>query len=634
MKFRFLYCSFLLFITFFSSTLLAQTVVINEFLASNSTINTDQDGDYSDWIELYNSGSESVDLTGYTLTDDSTLPAQWTFPVTSLAPGQFLLVWASGKDRTSGELHTNFKLSAGGEFVGLYNSSGAVVDSITFDVQTADISMARPTDGNGEFELTTTPTPAGANIITSTNEEIPEIVINEFLAANLGVNQDSYGNYSDWIELFNNGTEAINLEGFFLTDDENDKQKWVFPYVVVEPGNYLLVWASGKDRKGSELHTNFKLSVSGEFIGLFNPSGVLVDSRSFASQETDVSESRIPNGSGEFIKSYPSPNYKNAEGVPIHGVELTFSHESGYYNGAINVEITANDEIGVIYYSFRGEPVNQNSQDYYSPIPINTTTALRVRVYQDELAISKEYNLSYFIDFDSQLPVLSLVTDSTNLYGPTGIFDNLDGIGKDWERPVAVEYLPREKDGFQINSGMRIHGGITRRREYPKQSFRLYFRSEYGESKLNYKLFETKDLTEFDRLIIHSGGSFDQYYRHEGTFHNWTLLRDPLNHRLWQKENGNITDSDPTIVFINGELWGVYHLRERIEKFYIESNFDITDFDLLKVENGDILVKEGDMDEWNNTFSYFQNNSLKTETYYNEAAELIDVNNFSDFYIV
>lgn len=195
------------------ANLRAQEILINEFLAANSSTNTDTDGEFSDWLELYNAGSSTVDLAGYTLTDNLGLPAQWALPSVILPPNGLLLIWASGKNRTSGELHTNFKLGAGGEFLGLFSPSGQAVDTLTFGPQTDDISQARIADGTGAFTFSTTPTPGTTN---NPSPDTPNIVINEFLAGNSATNVDEDGEASDWVELYNFGAAAVNLNGFTI----------------------------------------------------------------------------------------------------------------------------------------------------------------------------------------------------------------------------------------------------------------------------------------------------------------------------------------------------------------------------------------------------------------------------------
>ena len=134
-------------------------VRINEFLASNSGGLVDEDGDTSDWLELHNTSSRSIDVTGWFLTDDAGDPTRWPLPSAQIPAGGFLLVFASNKDRDVGELHTNFNLSAGGEYLGLLRPDGSVADefSPTYPSQTENLSYGHVPGGGVGFLRAPTP---------------------------------------------------------------------------------------------------------------------------------------------------------------------------------------------------------------------------------------------------------------------------------------------------------------------------------------------------------------------------------------------------------------------------------------------------------------------------------------------
>ncbi|MFQ5638143.1 MAG: DNRLRE domain-containing protein [bacterium] len=623
--FTFLFYSFL--------KLDAQTLFINEILAGNTSVNADLDGFFEDWLEIYNAGSQAVDLKGYTVTDDPANPALWTFPAATIQPGEFLLVWASSKNLTAGELHTNFKLSKGGESLSLFDPSGGVVDQLTFGVQSDDVSLARSPDGSGGFVATTTPTPGAANVITGSAQSQPKIVINEFLAVNSNTNQDGDGASSDWIELYNADSKAVNLRGYSLTDKSSLPDQWTFPSVMLQPGDFLLVWASGKDRAGNELHTNFGLSGAGEFVGLYSPEGFAVDGIDYGIQSTDVSIARNPDGSGDFkATSNPTPARSNRAGTPPSGV-LSFSPGSGFFNNSVRVSLSSNVG-GAIHYTLDGSPVNVSSRRYSGPLTLSSTRVLRARVFKGGTAQSEDVSRIYLIDYEGHLPVLSLATEGKNLYGTKGIFDHPKKRGRAWEREVSVNFLELDGSGFQINSGVRVHGQHSRGRtadEYPKKSMRLYFRSDYGESKLRYRMFKQKKIASFDRLLIHSGGSFDQFFENN----KWTLTREPLNHELLHEQGGAVSVSRPVLVYINGDVWGIYQIRERIDEDYIRTNFGIADVDLIDWHHKAVPdVSAGDLKEWNQTYNFFQTNNLRSNSKYEEAKRRIDIDNFIDYHII
>lgn len=290
-------------------------IYINEIMADNdSTIeDPDEAGAFEDWVELYNPGSTSIDLSGFYLRDDSSEPTQWQFPSGStIAAGGYLIIWADG-DTDQGDTHASFGLSSGGETVELYNIDGAtLVDSITFGEQTTDVSYGRLTDGTDILLSMTTPTPGATNVATPQNVEI---YINELMADNDSVieDPDDAGAFEDWIELYNPGATSIDLTGFYLTDDSGDPTQWQFPTgSTIDAGGYLVIWADDDTGQG-DTHASFKLSAGGEVVELYNIDGTtLVDSVTFGEQVTDVSYGRSPDGTGDFIsKAAPTPGASN-----------------------------------------------------------------------------------------------------------------------------------------------------------------------------------------------------------------------------------------------------------------------------------------------------------------------------------
>src|SRR5690625_1161290 len=140
------------------------TVTINEFMPAKQRVLTDEDGDYEDWIELYNCSDEAIDLTGWYLSDRQDRPLQWQFPSVSIPAQGYLLVWASGKDRVDGkELHTNFRIKASGEPLLLSNAAGELIDEIPPIEAHAHEVVGRSPDGVGEVMILAEPTPEASN---------------------------------------------------------------------------------------------------------------------------------------------------------------------------------------------------------------------------------------------------------------------------------------------------------------------------------------------------------------------------------------------------------------------------------------------------------------------------------------
>ena len=297
-------------------------LVINEFMANNDEAVAGPDGNYPDWIELYNGDSESVDLSGMYLSDDVSNPDAWQFPSgTSIAAGGFLVVWADNNPERGG-MHASFGLNAIGESVCLFAGDGStLVDSVDFGEQFNDVSYGRLPDGGSDWSYLTA-TAGSSNALGEPVDpsqplvEVPEnLYINEFMANNdvavAGPNSD----YPDWVELYNGGTESIDLGGMYLTDDLGDPDAWQIPSnTIIDAGGYLVIWADNLPDRGL-LHASFGLNASGEAIGLFASDGETeIDSVVFEAQLNDVSYGRLPDGTANMTYLTPTPGSQNEEG--------------------------------------------------------------------------------------------------------------------------------------------------------------------------------------------------------------------------------------------------------------------------------------------------------------------------------
>ena len=209
-------------------------LVISEFISGNDIGPVDEDGDYSDWIEIHNPGNRPVNLSGWSLTDDPNRPEKWSFPNVTLEPGGYLLVFASGKDRSAEQPHTNFKLSKTDNFLGLYNLLNAhFVDSIALENfgYFRNISFGRYQGQDGYF---TEPTPGGANITklidpqintsiatySDGSASIPAAVDSDRANTQIQISEIMYnppgGNDYEFIELTNVDTKPVDLSGAYF----------------------------------------------------------------------------------------------------------------------------------------------------------------------------------------------------------------------------------------------------------------------------------------------------------------------------------------------------------------------------------------------------------------------------------
>jgi hypothetical protein len=312
------------------------TVVINEFMASNSGCLSDENGVYSDWIEVYNPTGEAVSLYGWGLSDEESAAPKWTFPGITLEAGEYRVIFASGTGSSGKDdeyQHAGFKLSAQGGGIYLTDSSGKAVDRIQYEAQAQNVSMGRVagSDELQQFDAATGvgPTPGFPNdeagraaFEQSRIAADTALLITEVMTSNKTTLADNTGGYSDYIEIYNNGGEAVNLAGYGLSDDTSKTLKWKFPEITIAPGKYLVVYASGKDMLSTDIasgavHTNFRISSYREKIVLSNPQGLMLDQVAVSEVPSDNAYERTLTdgayGSEWQISSLPTPGYSNDE---------------------------------------------------------------------------------------------------------------------------------------------------------------------------------------------------------------------------------------------------------------------------------------------------------------------------------
>ena len=188
-----------------------------------------------------------------------------------------------------------------------------------------------------------------------------DIVISEFMARNDAFLADEDGEFQDWIELHNVSGSAIDLNGWYLTDDDEELAQWRIPAVSIDPGAYLLIFASGKDRRdpAEELHTNFKLDADGEYLALVMLDGATVlneYSPIYPRQHTDISYGYAADGVTLAYFDTPTPGSANNAGFPGFVEDTKFNPDRGFYDAPFTATITCDTPGAVIRYTTNGSP--------------------------------------------------------------------------------------------------------------------------------------------------------------------------------------------------------------------------------------------------------------------------------------
>lgn len=469
--------------------------------------------------------------------------------------------------------------------------------------------------------------------------EAAEPVINEFVADNVSGLTDEDGVPSDWIEIYNPGPSTVDLTGWKLTDEADHSPVWTFPAMTLAPGGYRVVFASGKDRRNpaANLHTNFSLGKGGEYLALLRPDDSIAEefNPAYPAQDPDRSYGRS-NGSFYFFNT-PTPGAANGTPSSLGRVEDTvFSVPRGFYNAPFSVAITTATPGATIRYTLDGSrPTATTGIIYSGPIAISNTTILRAAAFKpgyDPTNIDTQTYL--FLDsvirqsssgqppagwpggspngqvmdyaMDSRivdhtdpaiggvnqvkaalaaLPTVSLALKQSDLTSTAdGIYVNAESRGIEWERQASIELINdplNQGGGFQSECGVRIRGNFSRTGSNPKHSFRIFFRGEYGDSSLQYRLFGYSGTDKFDSFDIQSPQDFSWAF-YEPQLCNY--LRDPWSRATLGDLGQPTARSRWAHLYLNGVYWGIFQIEERPEAAYAESYLggDKSEYDVLK----------------------------------------------------
>jgi len=347
-------------------------IIINEIMADNDNKLADEYGNFSDWIELYNSNDFPVDIGGYCLTDTIGYSAKYRIPgnapeKTLLAAHSYQIVFADDSTEL-GPLHTNFKLSRKGEEIGLYHFDAFEhIDALSYPEQYENFAFARPEGGNEWISMP--PTPLAPNMLP----DFSELYINELMADNDDWISDENGEFDDWIELYNNSQEPIDIGGLFFSDSIADKMKHRIPSLyadstTISPGGFMLLWADNDEEQGI-LHLGFKLSKDGEEIALFNFDGSIIDETSYTST-LGLSYGRRTNGYTDWTWfDHPTPAASNTiTSLPkVNPEDFSLLLYPNPMTDYIRFVYTSSDEETVSFsiYNISGEKVY--AQEIHSP---------------------------------------------------------------------------------------------------------------------------------------------------------------------------------------------------------------------------------------------------------------------------
>lgn len=664
---KFNYIVFIFLSIFIKSKIFSQ-LKINEGCNKNYQSLLDENEDASDWIELHNGGTNPINLSAYFLSDDETSPQRWQLPPLTLDPGEYQTVFCSGKNRSGSVPFTSTLNQTAFTPINGWNqhvfSTPFVWDGVSNVILNVCSYNSTQYTTNSSFFQTTTSFPSslvtyndGNDFSCSANlgalyNQRPNIRING-AQIGFGTIQNSgtdypapYGNWY-WSarhqflfradELISAGLTAgpISSISFQVAGTSGEFYDYISLSMNLTTLNELETIFIPIE--GNGLHTNFKLDGKGETVYLFNDSEQLVHSLLVQSPQSDVSVGLFPDGSSIVRWMEPSPESTNnlSENYTDTLKEPIFSLQSGVYPSVINVSLeNPNSVESKLVFTLDGTTPTINSLEYDEPFQVIGNTVIRAKVFPintNGILASNVATSSYLIGVAHTTPILMVTTDGENLYGPNGIFDNFNS---DWVKPAHAVYL---KEGighpflFETRTAMRMDGGAGGSRSQPQHSFRLSFaHGALGEKPIEFPLIPDRpNRTKYSDVYLRNGSN--QYLV--------LPYKDASQVRMMSEGTSNYYSAfRPVSVYINGQYFGLYELREKFNSEYFEEHdgADKDSLELLSLSyfyNLVLRAVEGDVDNFWSSYESFLDISPNQSDYWNLADQHFDLKHYTDYVI-
>jgi gliding motility-associated-like protein len=438
-----------------------------------------------------------------------------------------------------------------------------------------------------------------------------QVMINEYSCANMSQTPDNYGEYNDWVELYNAGTSSANIGGYYMSDNFNNPDKWAFPAGTAIPaGGFLRVICSGRNVvSGIWYHTGYKMTqCKPEEICFSDAAGNILDSLTLRRNQTNHSWGRpIDGGSGWWVFMTPTLGASNTTSTAYSPYATTpvFSVSPGFYPGSQNLSITSPDPNVTIHYTTNGFEPTTADPVYSGAISIASTQVVRARAFSASATVPASFieSNSYFINVTHGVATVSIYGDQLMTL-MTGSWNA--------EPTTGLEYF--DKGGVfrtEVTGTTNKHGNDSW--AYAQRGIDFVSEDPMGyNDALDWPLFHRKDRPSFQKVILKAAAN-DNY-----PFENGAHIRDAYVHDLSQ-EAGLALDErtfESCVLYVNGAYWGVYEIREKVD------DHDFTDYYYDQDEDHLQFLKT-----WGGTWSEYGGTQAQTD--WNAFVTFVTTNNMA-----
>lgn len=623
-------------------------------MANNRTGLLSDSKEPSDWIEIKNTSNDSINLEGFELAvvrrkkegkpakensrqkedspDEEILT--WEFPDVTIAGGECMVIFADNGNSSDSEtsLSADFKLPKEGGTVQFLSPDGDVIHEVKYSEMSPDQSYSLQSDST--YAPTYWQSPGYENnrqgyeaaVIRIDEQRKSPLLIWEMMSRT----KDSKEN---WVELKNVSDEEIDLSEYRLSKKLGKKKEgWILPSRKLKPGEFITLQLAGRKKNPyNSMQAPIKPGDSETVV--LSKGGKFVDGVCSKMTPIGCSIGRAKGKKGFFYYSKPTKNAENgSDGRRFIAAEPEFDKKPGLYSKSDTLCLRLKNRNQTVHYTLDGRVPTTSSPVIKDSLVITRGTVVRTFAEGDSVNLrSNVATATYLPGVEHTIPVVNIAVNRSDLYDyNTGIYADGPGYGeewphkdanfwKDWTKDAHVELFDG-KEGISTDCGLRIFGGYSRNEE--KKSFRLKFRGAYGDPKVEYDFFGTGEPISLKDLVLRSGS---QDY-------NRCMIRDEFFTSLMKKESPTLLVQQyrPVALYINGEYFGLYYMREKIDKNFVARKLD-TPNDSINIIMSKGYNEEGTKTAYNELIKYVQTHDMTNKANYDHVKNLVDLQGLIDY---
>ena len=573
-------------------------ILITEYLIGNKS-------NYS-LLEIYNDSKEDINIKDYYLSNKLDDIYIYKFPDVTIKSKKYLVVYATGLNKyEEGKIHTNFELKSDDKYLVLSDKKKNIIQKVSLKYVGPNISSGIYNENWHYYKENSIGSENKDNYILNLEEAEKDVRVNEVISIG-----------EEAIELKNLTDTDINLKNYSISDKNSNLIQ--LPDMILSANSYIVLYGSDNySYSNGKVYLGFHINNSDEIINLYK-NNQLIDTFEVGMQINGVSSGIDESGKRVFYKEN-TLGYKNSNNYyEGYSLEPVFSIDGGYVEKGTEIKLKTSDD-SELYYTLDGSFPSLSSNKYTGPIEINKTMVLKVVAYKDNYLPSNIVSRTYIVGRKHENKIISISTENYNLYGSSGIISNYK---QNVKKIINFElYESNGKLGISFVGDTKLSGMDSR--EQPQKSMSVYLRKIYGLKEVTYPFFKDCDTVTYSSLLIRNSGEDPKGVR---------IMDAALTRALKEKMDIDFQEYTPVVVYINGEYYGIYSLREKLNADYVESKYNIDKDDINFIKYSD--ARRGSIESYNSIVNYIKTHDVRDKENYEYIKSQIDIQEMINYLIV